>query len=140
LTHSPSLGNLGGSFETKPPKPPSHAFTPSTQVGAPQWHPASPVHRSRLTVHPRTYTAVAEPPLRVLNYHGRLMPNVASSPSEGFCLGPSRSSSSTSSPLEGFSLLTITHHTRRATRPVHWLSKSAARAGYNCTVSQNFCL
>ena len=99
-THQ-DLGSLGGDFEPKPLKPPSHAFVPCTQVGAPRWHPASPVHRSRLAVHRRTYTTVAEPPLRVPNSHGRPTPSIASSPSEGFCPSPSGSSSPTSGPLEG---------------------------------------
>ncbi|WVZ98098.1 hypothetical protein U9M48_043577, partial [Paspalum notatum var. saurae] len=98
----PSHLNLGGGFEPKPPKPPSHVFAPCTRVGAPRWHPVSPVHRSRLAVHQRAYTAVAEPPLRVPSSHGRPTPSIASGPLEGFCLSPSRSSSSTSSPSEGF--------------------------------------
>ena len=125
----PSHLNLGGGFEPKPPKPPSHAFTPCTRVGAPQWHPASPVHRSRLAVHRRAYTTVAEPPLRVPSFHGRPTPSIASGPLEDFCLSPSRSSSSsTSSPSEGLQSigglvpLTITHHTRSAMRPIYWLS------------------
>jgi hypothetical protein len=93
---------LGGGFEPKPPKPPSHVFAPCTQVGAPRWHPASPVHRSCLTVHRRTYTAITQPPLRVPSSHGRPTPRLASGPLEGFCLSPSKSSSSsTSSPSEG---------------------------------------
>ena len=80
----PSHLNLGGGFEPKPPKPPSHAFAPCTRVGAPRWHPASPVHRSRLTVHRRAYTTVAEPPLHVPSSHGRPTPSIASGPLESF--------------------------------------------------------
>ena len=97
----PSHVNLGGGFKPKPPKPPSHAFAPCTRVGAPRWHPASPVHRSCLAVHRRAYTTVADPPLRVPSFHGRPTPSIACGPLEGFCLSPSRSSSSTSSPSEG---------------------------------------
>ncbi|WVZ80269.1 hypothetical protein U9M48_027760 [Paspalum notatum var. saurae] len=63
--------------------------------------PASPVHRSRLAIHRRAYTTVAEPPLRVPSSHGRPTPSIAFGPLEGFCLSPSRSSSSTSSSSEG---------------------------------------
>ena len=123
-THQ-ALGSLGGGFEPKPPKPPSNIFVPCTRVGASQWHPASPVHRSCLAVHRRAYTAVAKPPLRVPSSHGRPTLRLASGPLEDFCLSPLRSSSSsTSSPSEGLSSLTITHHTRRAMRPIHWLSIS----------------
>ncbi|WVZ93697.1 hypothetical protein U9M48_039658 [Paspalum notatum var. saurae] len=95
----PSHLNLGGGFEPKPLKPPSHAFAPCTRVGAPRWHPASPVHRSHLTVH--SYPTVAELPLRVPSCHGRPRPSIVFDPLKDFCLSPSRSSSSTSSPSEG---------------------------------------
>ena len=131
LIHSPSLGSLGGGFEPKPPKPPSHAFAPCTRIGAPRSRPASQVHRGCLAVHLRAYAAVTEPLLRVPNSHGRSTLRLASGPLEDFCLSPSMSSSSsTSSPseglqsIEGLVPLTITHHTRRAMRPIHWLSSA----------------
>jgi ribosomal protein S27AE len=81
-------------FEENHQTLPSHASAPCIRIGAPRSRPASPVHR-------RSYTAVAIPPLRLPNPHGRPTPSFASSPSEGFFLIPSRSSSSTSSPSEG---------------------------------------
>ncbi|WVZ76259.1 hypothetical protein U9M48_024247 [Paspalum notatum var. saurae] len=52
-------------------------------------------------VHRRAYTTIAEPPLRVPSFDGRPTPSIASGQLEGFCLSPSRSSSSISSPSEG---------------------------------------
>ena len=62
---------------------------------------ASPRTSHRQAVHRRAYTTVAEPPLRVPSSHGRPTPSIVSGPLEGFCLSPSRSSSSTSSPSKG---------------------------------------